>query len=74
MPDDLTVENRGRPAHEFTADQVQIVHGLVLQGVPYQAIARALGVAVSTLKKHLGATLDDAKGQRLVVWPVISTT
>lgn len=56
-------KGRGRPEVQFTYEVESMAYGLVLQGVPYAVIARALNVSVNTLKKHLGATLRDAKSK-----------
>lgn len=65
MADNETAKKRGPEPIRFSRDQEAMAYGLVLHGVSYEAIAKSLNVSITTLKKHLGPTLDAAKGQCL---------
>jgi AcrR family transcriptional regulator len=43
---------RGRPPHEPTPPQRQLVQVLRANGIPFGAIARELGITLPTLRKH----------------------
>lgn len=57
-------ETRGRPAYSPTIESRQRVQEMKFCGESDNVIARALGIAPETLRKHFGEELADGHAQR----------
>ena len=58
------VKPKGRPQHKVDDINLAVVQHLYLVGVPLEEIARRIGIAFNTLKKHYGDHLQSLKNER----------